>query len=110
THRANIQSASGFRLEDFQRESAPAQMAADSRWIFRNGNFRLRDGKYLSCELHTTRSQKGKVAHGSMRTAFRPIGLLVLASLTVSARAQEVVIPDAGLNAAIRGALQKPSG
>lgn len=37
-------------------------------------------------------------------------GLLVLAGLMSPARAQEIVIPDAGLNAAVRDALEKPSG
>jgi internalin A len=36
--------------------------------------------------------------------------LLVLANFVVSIRAQEVTIPDPGLNAAIREALQKPTG
>ena len=36
--------------------------------------------------------------------------VLVLAGFITSARAQEVSIPDPGLNAAIREALQKPNG
>src|SRR6185369_12199065 len=35
---------------------------------------------------------------------------LTLTSLVLSARAQEVSVPDPGLNAAIRAALQKPAG
>jgi formylglycine-generating enzyme required for sulfatase activity len=38
------------------------------------------------------------------------VGVLVLANAVDSARAQEVSIPDPGLNAAIRAALQKPFG
>src|SRR5438046_5423707 len=36
--------------------------------------------------------------------------LLVLTGLVATAQAQEVSIPDPGLNAAIRDALQKPAG
>ena len=36
--------------------------------------------------------------------------LLILAGLVVSILAQEVSIPDPGLNAALRDALRKPSG
>src|SRR4051794_10114695 len=36
--------------------------------------------------------------------------LLILTGLIASARAQEVSIPDPGLNAAVRQALQKPNG
>src|SRR5213593_343769 len=38
------------------------------------------------------------------------ISTLILTGFMVSARAQEVSIPDPGLNAAVRAALQKPSG
>ena len=38
------------------------------------------------------------------------LALLALAGFTTSTLAQEVSIPDPGLNAAIREALQKPSG
>ncbi len=38
------------------------------------------------------------------------IATLILIGFMVSAHAQEVSIPDPGLNAAIRAALQKPSG
>ena len=44
------------------------------------------------------------------RTIFYIIPTLILSSFIVSAPAQEVSIPDPGLNAAIRDALQKPSG
>jgi formylglycine-generating enzyme required for sulfatase activity len=45
-----------------------------------------------------------------MRSIVHSIRLLLLASLLTSALAQEVSIPDPGLNAAIRQALQKPAG
>src|SRR5207245_4043187 len=38
------------------------------------------------------------------------ISTLILTGFMLSARAQEVSIPDPGLNAAVRAALQKPSG
>src|SRR5213592_3683459 len=38
------------------------------------------------------------------------IATLILTGFMVSARAQEVSIPDPGLNAAVRAALQKPFG
>jgi len=43
-----------------------------------------------------------------MRTIYRVILLLVLTAFAASAPAQEVTIPDPGLNAAIRAALHKP--
>src|SRR5258706_11401146 len=45
-----------------------------------------------------------------MKTLFRRVAALILITLTVSTHAQEVSIPDPGLNAAIRAALQKPFG
>ena len=45
-----------------------------------------------------------------MRTILYIIPTLILTSLTVSTLAQEVSIPDSGLNAAIRDALQIPRG
>jgi formylglycine-generating enzyme required for sulfatase activity len=45
-----------------------------------------------------------------MKTILRLIAALLLAGATNSARADEVSIPDPGLNAAIRTALGKPSG
>ena len=45
-----------------------------------------------------------------MRSIVYFIRLLLLASIVTSALAQEVSIPDPGLNAAIREALQKPFG
>ena len=45
-----------------------------------------------------------------IRTIFHLIPALILLSLTVSTLAQEVSIPDPGLNAAVREALQKPDG
>src|SRR5438094_4795095 len=45
------------------------------------------------------------------RRIFLPVlATLLLAGFMVSTRAQEVSVPDPGLNAAIRDALQKPSG
>ena len=44
------------------------------------------------------------------RTVFRVVQTLFFASFLTSALAQEVSIPDPGLNAAIREALQKPFG
>src|SRR5437879_661642 len=44
------------------------------------------------------------------RTILSVLATLILTGFMVSAHAQEVSIPDAGLNAAIRAALQKPSG
>lgn len=44
-----------------------------------------------------------------MKTILHVFGTLLLATVVVSARAQEVSIPDPGLNSAIREALQKPS-
>src|SRR5262245_38554679 len=46
----------------------------------------------------------------SMRTLFKIICTLALSSFVASTFAQEVLIPDAGLNSAIREALQKPEG
>src|SRR5690349_5427440 len=43
-------------------------------------------------------------------TIIRSLWLLLLNGVLISAAAQEVSIPDPGLNAAIRQALQKPSG
>src|SRR5713101_3955262 len=45
-----------------------------------------------------------------LKTIFRVVQALFLASFLDSALAQEVSIPDPGLNAAIRAALQKPFG
>src|SRR5258706_5007867 len=45
-----------------------------------------------------------------MRTIFCIIAGLILTGFMSSTLAQEVSIPDPGLNAAIRAALQKPSG
>jgi len=45
-----------------------------------------------------------------MKTPSQILRLLVLTSLMATAQAQEVSIPDPGLNAAIRAALQKPAG
>src|SRR5438094_615170 len=45
-----------------------------------------------------------------MKTRYQILQLLVLSSLITTAQAQEVSIPDPGLNAAIREALQKPAG
>src|SRR6266478_1354387 len=45
-----------------------------------------------------------------LKTIFRVVQALFLASFLDSAFAQEVSIPDPGLNAAIRAALQKPFG
>ena len=44
-----------------------------------------------------------------MKTIFNVVQTLALTTLVISAQAQEVSIPDPGLNAAIREALQKPS-
>src|SRR6266496_2369041 len=44
------------------------------------------------------------------KTIFSILATLILTGFVVSTRAQEVSIPDPGLNAAIRAALQKPSG
>ena len=46
----------------------------------------------------------------AMKTPSQILRLLVLTSLMATAQAQEVSIPDPGLNAAIRDALQKPAG
>jgi len=48
--------------------------------------------------------------NGHIRTIFYIIPTLILTGLIVSTHAQEVSIPDPGLNAAIRAALQKPFG
>src|SRR2546425_301397 len=45
-----------------------------------------------------------------MKTLSQILRLLVLTSLMATAQAQEVSIPDPGLNAVIRDALQKPAG
>ena len=45
-----------------------------------------------------------------MKTLSQILRLLVLTSLMATAQAQEISIPDSGLNAAIREALQKPAG
>src|ERR1044071_7422375 len=45
-----------------------------------------------------------------IKTIFRIAAALILITFTVSTFAQEVSIPDPGLNAAIRAALQKPFG
>ena len=45
-----------------------------------------------------------------MKPLFRILHLLTLNGLLATAQAQEVSIPDAVLNAAIRYALQKPAG
>jgi formylglycine-generating enzyme required for sulfatase activity len=44
------------------------------------------------------------------KTIFHVIEVLALTSFLTAATAQEVIIPDPGLNTAIRAALQKPSG
>src|SRR5437667_11775559 len=44
------------------------------------------------------------------RTVFFLLGTLILSGFIASTRAQEVFVPDTGLNAAVRDALQKPSG
>src|SRR5262245_25646645 len=51
-------------------------------------------------------NRKGK----QMKRLSRMVVPLVLASFVTSVSAQEVSIPDPGLNAAIRDALQKPTG
>src|SRR6266536_2093765 len=45
-----------------------------------------------------------------MKTLSQIVRLMMLTCLMATTRAQEVSIPDPGLNAAIRDALQKPSG
>src|SRR4051794_25915646 len=45
-----------------------------------------------------------------MRNFIKIIGILVLGGVLLTGRAQEVVIPDAGLNAAIREELKKAGG
>src|SRR4051794_10202031 len=45
-----------------------------------------------------------------MKINFYSILALILTSFVISTAAQDVSIPDAGLNAAIRAALQKPAG
>src|SRR5438128_1809258 len=45
-----------------------------------------------------------------MKTLSQILRLLVLTSLMATAQTQEISIPDSGLNAAIRDALQKPAG
>src|SRR5438128_11609712 len=45
-----------------------------------------------------------------MKTPSQILRLLVLTSLMATAQTQEISIPDSGLNAAIRDALQKPAG
>ena len=45
-----------------------------------------------------------------MKTRSQIFRLLVLAGLTAVGQAQEVLIPDPGLNAAVRAALQIPAG
>src|SRR5437867_3120538 len=45
-----------------------------------------------------------------MKTRLQMIPRLVLTTFVTSVLAQEVSIPDPSLNAAIRGALQKPAG
>jgi formylglycine-generating enzyme required for sulfatase activity len=45
-----------------------------------------------------------------IRTNFSVVAAMILTGFTASVRAQEVSIPDPGLNAAIREALQKPDG
>src|SRR6185369_9741321 len=45
-----------------------------------------------------------------MKTLLQILHALLLTSLMATARAQEVSIPDSRLNAAIREAMQKPSG
>jgi internalin A len=44
-----------------------------------------------------------------MKTVLHPLVTLLLAGFTLTARAQTVAFPDAGLNAAVRDALQIPS-
>src|SRR5262245_25944567 len=46
----------------------------------------------------------------NLKTILCVISTLALASFITTAPAQEVIIPDAGLNAALRAALQKPAG
>jgi hypothetical protein len=49
--------------------------------------------------------------HAMNMRAISQLGhVLICAGLLISARAQQVSIPDPGLNAAIRAALQKPTG
>src|SRR3954464_15361219 len=45
-----------------------------------------------------------------LRTIFYIVSALTLTAHLLPARAQEVVVPDSGLNAAIRDALHKPIG
>ena len=45
-----------------------------------------------------------------MRAIYFILGTLILAGIAISARAQQIIIPDFGLDAAIRDALRKPTG
>src|SRR6516225_8391981 len=46
----------------------------------------------------------------SMRRVYQSLGLSLVAASLVSVQAQEISLPDPGLNAAIRTALGKPAG
>jgi len=59
---------------------------------------------------HTVASLSSRTKVLNLKTICRVFRMLALASFVTTASAQEVIIPDAGLNAAVRAALQKPAG
>src|SRR4051794_39596971 len=72
-------------------------------------NTGLRDEALIPSAVRTAASSKpGTSMNEQLRTIFYIIQMAVLASIVPVAVAQEVFIPDPGLNAAIREALQKP--
>jgi hypothetical protein len=67
---ANAQLASGFRLVDSQLEAAPAQMAADSGWIFGNGNFTIAGWQiFVPGDAQNPFTKRQRRAHGSRTSA-----------------------------------------
>jgi hypothetical protein len=53
---------------------------------------------------------QASIHHDKLRAIFSILATLIWTRLVFSVRAQEVLIPDPGLNAAIREALQNPAG
>ena len=60
--------------------------------------------------LGTVASVSAPTSVKNLRTLFHAIAMMALTCCIPSTLAQEVIIPDPGLNAAVRAALGKPAG
>src|SRR5436190_1068525 len=67
-------------------------------------------GTLNSLLMRHSQKQSVEFSQEPMKTLSQILRLLVLTNLIAAAQAQDISVPDPGLNAAIREALQKPAG